>query len=95
MDISLVHPRDEEGPNFSRVTKHLQNASIIPIGRHHDSPMLYTIVYEVEYLDVHKASLAVNNIAENQFLQVDEEGNIFVLFDEIVDHFVDGTETMQ
>ena len=56
--------------------------------------MLDTRVYEVEYLDVHKASLAANNIYENIFSKVDEEWNIFVLFDDIVNHRVDGTETM-
>ena len=53
--------------------------------------MLDTIVYEVEYQDVHKVSLDVNTIAENIFSQVDEEGNIFLIFDQIVDHCVDGT----
>ena len=47
--------------------------------------MLGKIFYEVEYLDEHKASLAANTIAENIFSKVDEEGNRFVLFDEIVD----------
>ena len=56
--------------------------------------MLDTIVYEVEYQDVHKVSLDVNTIAENIFSQVDEEDNIFVLFYKIVDHCVDGTDTM-
>ena len=53
-----------------------------------------TIVYEVEYLDGNKASLSANTIAANIFSQVDEEGNIFVMFDEIVNHSVDDTETM-
>ena len=57
--------------------------------------MLDTRVYEVEYLDGHNASLAVNSIAENIFSQVYEEGNIFIIFDEIVDHRVYGTETIQ
>ena len=56
--------------------------------------MFYTRVYEVEYLDLYKASLSVNNIAENLFSRADEEGNRFVLFDEIMDHRVDGTDTM-
>ena len=53
--------------------------------------MLDTWVYEAEYLDGNKASLDVNTIAENLFPQVDEEGNIFLIFDQIVDHCVDGT----
>ena len=37
----------------------------------------------------------MNTIVENLFSQVDKEGNKFVLFDEIVDHYVDRTETMR
>ena len=65
------------------------------IGMHHENTMLYTRVYEVEYLDGHKALLAANTIDKHIFSQVGEEGNGFVLFDEIVDHRVHGTETMQ
>ena len=36
----------------------------------------------------------MNTISENLFSRVDEEGNIFVLFDDIVYHRVDGTYTM-
>ena len=57
--------------------------------------MLYKRVYEDEYLDVHKASLSAYNITENLFSQVNEEGNRFVVFDDIVNCCVDGTENMQ
>ena len=60
-----------------------------------ENPMLDTRVYEVEYLYGHKAPLAANTISENIFSQVDEEGNKFVLFDDIVDYLVDWTESMQ
>ena len=53
--------------------------------------MLDTRFYDIEYLDGHKESLAVNTIAENLFSKVDEEGNIFVIFEDIVDHRVGGT----
>ena len=66
----------------------------IPIDRHHDNPMLNTIVYWVKEIGVHKASLAVNYVSENIFSQVYEEGNILLLFYEIVDHHVDVTDTM-
>ena len=51
-------------------------------------------VYRVKYIDGNKESVYVNTIVENIFSQVDEESDIFMLFDEIVDHHVDGTETM-
>ena len=54
-----------------------------------------TIVYECEYLDVHKESLTAYTIAENLFSEVDEEGNGFMMFDKIVNHFFNGMYTMQ
>ena len=54
--------------------------------------MLDTGFYEVEYIYRYKASLSTNTFAENIFSQVDEKGNIFLLFDEIVDHCVDWKE---
>jgi hypothetical protein len=52
-------------------------------------------MYEVEYPDWHKASLAANAIADNMFAQVDNKGNRHVLFKEIIDHRGDGTEVKQ
>ena len=52
-------------------------------------------MYEVEYQDGHKASLSANAIAQNMFAKVDEEGNRHILFQEIVDHRVDGKEFKQ
>ena len=56
--------------------------------------MLDTIVYEVEYLNGQKASISVNTIAKNILSQVDKGVNRFMIFYEILDHRVDGTETM-
>jgi hypothetical protein len=39
--------------------------------------------------------MSANNIAQNLFAQVDEEGNRHVLFDEIIDHRTDGSEVKQ
>ena len=43
-------------------------------------------MYEVEYLDGERTSLAANNIAENVFAQIDDDGNRQVLMDEIIGH---------
>ena len=91
--MELALPRNSEGPEFAKVTKRLRDADGIPIGTAHDNPILDSRVYEVEYPDGYKASLAANVIAQNMFAQVDAEGNRHVLFDEIVDHRTDGTET--
>ena len=52
-------------------------------------------MYEVEYADGHKASMAANTIAINMFAQVDEDGNRHVLFDEISDHSSDESAVKQ
>ena len=44
MEIALL--RNVEGPDFSTVTKLLQDTNGILVGRRHDNPMLDTIVYE-------------------------------------------------
>ena len=49
-------------------------------------------MYEVEYQDGTKGSLAANYIAKNLFTQVDQEGNRHVLLDEIIDYRVNGHE---
>ena len=52
-------------------------------------------MYEVEYADGHKASMAENAIAINMFAQVDEDGNRHVLIDEITDHRSDESAVKQ
>ena len=77
---------------YAKVTKRLRDANGLPIGTANDNPILDTRLYEVEYLDGYRTSLAANAIAENLFSQVDEEGNMHVLFDAIINHRVDGSE---
>ena len=43
-------------------------------------------MYEVKYVDGHKASLTVNAITQKMFAQVNDEEIIHVLFDETIDH---------
>ena len=95
LNMELALSRDGDGPEFAKVTKRLRDANGIPIGTAHDNPLLDTRLYEVEYMDGYKASLAANTIAINMFAQVDDEGNRHVLFDQIIDHRTDGTEIQQ
>ena len=92
LGMELALPRDGEGPEYARVTKRLRDKDGLPIGTANDNPIIDTRLYEVEYLDGHKASLAANAIAENLFAQVDEEGNRHVTMDSIMAHRVDGTQ---
>ena len=95
VNMELALQRDGDGPEFAKVTKRLKDKDGLPIGTANDNPILDTRLYEVEYQDGYKASLAANAIAENMFAQVDEEGNRQALLDEIADHRTDGSEVKQ
>lgn len=56
------------------------------IGRANPNPILDTSVYEVLFDDGHIETFAANTIAENIYAQVDDEGNVYSLIDEIIDH---------
>ena len=92
LNTELEIPRYRDGPDFANVTKRLREKYRTPISRAHNNLILDTRIYEVEYKDGHKDSLAANAIAENLFAQVYGEGNRHVLFQEIVDHMYDGAE---
>ena len=84
MEISLDQQSD--GPEFARVTKRLKEKEGRSIDIASDNPILDTRMYKVEYADGHKAVMTANNIANNLFAQVDQDGNRFVLFNEIIKH---------
>ena len=84
MEVAL--DRGGAHPELARVTKRLKNKDGIPIGTRADNPIVDSRLYEVEYLDGHRAAMTANVIAENIFSQVDEEGYRHVLLDEIIDH---------
>ena len=67
-------------PEYAKVTKRLRDANGLPISTAHENPIMDTHMYEVEYQDEYKASLAANVIAQNMFSQVDEEGHRHVLW---------------
>ena len=90
LNMELALPRDGGETTFARVTKRLKDANGFPIGTSHKNPILDTRVYEVEYADGHKSSMADNSISVNVFAQVDAEGNRHALFDEISDRRTDG-----
>jgi hypothetical protein len=92
VNMELALPRSGGEVEFARVTKRLRDKDGLPIGTANDNPILDTRVYEVEYPDGHKTSLAANMIAENLFAQVDSEGNRHVLFDEITSYRTNGKE---
>ena len=88
MEISL--DRQSDGSEFARVTKRLKDKEGRSIGIASDKPILDTRMYEVQYADGHKPAMTANNTANIFFAQVDQYGNRFVLFNEIINHRKDG-----
>ena len=95
LNMELALPRNGAEVQFGRVVKRLRDKDGLPIGTAHDNPILDTRIYEVEFQDGHRASLAANAIAENLFAQIDGEGNRHVLFEEIMDHRTNGKQVLQ
>jgi len=48
-------------------------------------------VYKVQFPNGHTEEFSANTIAENIYSQVDEEGNQYLLLDEVIDHHKDGS----
>ena len=87
LNMELAIPQgDSLEPRLARVAKRLKDANGLPIGLANENPILDTRMYEVEYLDGERTPLVANNIAENLFPQIDNEGNRQVLMDEIIGH---------
>jgi hypothetical protein len=57
-----------------------------PIGLRNPNPILDTRKYEVQLPDGSSETYGANIISENIMSSVDDEGNLFVLMDEIIEH---------
>ena len=95
LNMELALPREGGEVQFGRVVKRLRDRDGLPIGTANDNPILDSRMYEVEFQDGYKTSLAANAIAENLFAQVDDEGNQHVLFSEIVNYLTNGKQVLQ
>jgi hypothetical protein len=73
------------------VVKQSKGISGDPISRAHSNPFFNTREYNVEFTDGTTEKYAANVIAENMYAQVDDEGNMFQLLLEIMNHKKDGT----
>jgi hypothetical protein len=71
---------------MAKVVRRLRDGEGKPIGKRHSNPILDTREYTVEFNDGTLDTLTANQIAENIYSQVDEEGRHHVLLDEIIDH---------
>ncbi|MGH7954979.1 MAG: hypothetical protein ACREOZ_03375 [Gloeomargaritales cyanobacterium] len=74
-----------------RVVNRKRDRDDHPIGRHNRNPILDTRIYNVEFPDGHVQEFAANVIAESLYSQVDDEGNQYMIMQEIIDHEKDKT----
>jgi hypothetical protein len=56
------------------------------IGNSHPNPLLNTRMYQVEFTDGARQDYATNMIAEAIYSQVDDKGNQFLLFKDVIAH---------
>ena len=96
LQMELALPQgDSLEPRLAKVTKRLKDTNGIHIGTADKNPLLDAQMYEMEFADGEKASLAANYIAENLFAQVDDDGNRQVLINEIIDYRTNGKKLKQ
>lgn len=94
MELALDHGPSGEA-QFARFTKRLKSADGTPIGIAHANPILDTRLYEVKYHNGHWAALEANTIAQNLFVQVDQDGHRLLWFDEIIGHWNNGSQIQE
>jgi hypothetical protein len=56
------------------------------LGKRHNNPYMSTAVYDIEFPDGEIESYGANLVAENLYSQCDDEGNMFLVMEEISDH---------
>jgi hypothetical protein len=98
----IVEPDEQDAVDARGFDPLIQAEVILPhnadgnfIGRAHKNPLLDSRVYEIEFLDSEHQEVSYNLLAEHLLSQVDEEGNQFQLFKEIVDHRKDPKLTVE
>ena len=71
---------------MAKVVRRLRDGEGKPLGKRSSNPVLDTREYSVEFTDGTLDTITANQIAENIYSQVDEEGRHHILMDEIIDH---------
>ena len=87
MGVSLELPLGNDLAQ-GMVTKRSRDNDGNVIGRAHDSPILNTREYIVEFETGEEAELSANAITQSMYTQCNLEGNQYVLFDSIVDYSI-------
>ena len=72
------------------VKRRVKDDDGLPVGKRHPNPILDSREYEVELSDGTVDSYTANMIADNIYAQCDDEGNMYTMMDEILDHRKNG-----
>ena len=91
LNMELIMDVGTSGERRGRVIKRSRGPDGEPIGRAHTNPLFDTREYDIEFTDGAIERYTANVIAENMFAQVDEEGNMYMILQEIVDHKKDNS----
>ena len=91
LNVELILNVGTNDERRGRVIKRSRGLDGEPIGRAHTNPLFDTREYEVEFTDGTRDKYQANVIAENMFAQVDDEGNQYLLLQEITDHRKDNS----
>ena len=87
MKLGIVRGPDNDVQQ-ARVKQRVVDDEGKAIGTPHDNPILDLRQYEVEFLDGETEIMTANLIAENILSQVDDNGHVHLMLDEIEDHRV-------
>ena len=74
-----------------RVVKRSRGLDGTAVGRAHTNPLFDTREYVIEFTDGSTDTYLANVIAENMFAQVDDEGNQYLLLEEVSNHRKDSS----
>ena len=91
LNMELIMDVGTSGERRGRVIKRSRGPDGEPIGRAHTNPLFDTREYDIEFTDGAIERYTANVIAENMFAQVDEEGNMYMILQEIMDHKKDNS----
>jgi len=91
-EVILPH---KGGDMMAKVVGWKRDANGNLVGRKHKLPVLDSRVYEVEFLGGECQEISFNILAEHLLSQIDEEGNQYQIFKEIVNHRKDPKKAVE
>jgi hypothetical protein len=89
MELRMGARTDDE--RWGQVIKRAKGIGGEPVGHAHANPFFDMSKYKVEFTNGTIEQYAANIISKNMYAQVNDEGNMFQLLDEIMDHKKDNT----